>query len=1057
MSELLLWVTLFAQVDESSTHVERVCSVETYDQISRPDRTRPDIVAVTKFLLPANSDSSLLPAVYQNTNLFAFHLDFMREVFPDRFSTHTLEDYRRLVEHRATRRYYAGTVLRLLTSRGEVLYGFDFYTDAASTDELPRPEEVDWVYRGLNETFDFADLVYSPIRSAVVEEAKTFHGTAFSIYLGDGAVLGNYTAYTTGTSYGRVRRFSLSDLIDAEKSGDIDWRDAIIVDEAPSDLTAPVSCVITGAPQTELSHLNLRLAQRGTPNAFVTDLTELFGALEEGALVRVEVTGREVLVSPADLKTAEEFWTERRPRLPSLPASDLEFDQILSLDEIALDSDATLRFGAKAKNLGLLRTVLPEENVVDGFAVPLHWYQRFMDESVIVDPAGGDLISYTEYFDRHIESERFRSNPAVRQNLLDIFVDSARDHGHVPQELLDETVSWIRRVHGEGLNKVRFRSSSNLEDSVPFNGAGLYDSTSVCVGDNFDDDSVGPSVCEPSYGNERTLQRGFRRVWASLWQPGAFNERDFWQVSHESAKMGVLVTPTFEAELANGVVLSGNPAVPGDDRILINVQVGEDSVVSPEHGHLPEKILVEALDGVVTRVDRVRKSTLASEGEWVLSIDEAREIGELVSSTLVALGPTFETTLGDVLLDMEFKVVEDENKGRRIVFKQMRPFLRAEFDNAVTLSVVVPEGTTVCGVFSEFRRSSLEREYSVLSRATLIPGRIELPGRVGNIPGDFIEEIRIGPRQTLAEPVGQGQFVVRAIPDLPMHYNLKFEQDFGVEGETLRVQVSFPTFQTEHKDEVVVDEDLLSFAWNMTGVMGGEMVRWKSCALPIFPEFQSRFRAETGETAVLTTRHQPLLVGTGEENLFAARVSLGGKPQVQTDYWKLVYAAFHHNWDRRYLAFLPEPVGEVAIVELHEPTDSILRSKQEPARFLLLNESFEIIRELQGVQWTRTWVQNFDEPDFIRGDANRDWRVDISDVVFLLRFLFVRTELRCHDAGDANDDGHLNLADPVRVLLSLFRSQEGRFALPWPGLDCGIDRVEDRLRDCDYDVSGCSL
>ena len=150
-------------------------------------------------------------------------------------------------------------------------------------------------------------------------------------------------------------------------------------------------------------------------------------------------------------------------------------------------------------------------------------------------------------------------------------------------------------------------------------------------------------------------------------------------------------------------------------------------------------------------------------------------------------------------------------------------------------------------------------------------------------------------------------------------------------------------------------------------------------------------------------------------------------------------------------------MGEVAIVELHEPTDSILRSKQEPARFLLLNESFEIIRELQGVQWTRTWVQNFDEPDFIRGDANRDWRVDISDVVFLLRFLFVRTELRCHDAGDANDDGHLNLADPVRVLLSLFRSQEGRFALPWPGLDCGIDRVEDRLRDCDYDVSGCSL
>ena len=45
--------------------------------------------------------------------------------------------------------------------------------------------------------------------------------------------------------------------------------------------------------------------------------------------------------------------------------------------------------------------------------------------------------------------------------------------------------------------KIRFRSSTNVEDSATFTGAGLYDSYSGCLLDDLDGDSAGPCACEP--------------------------------------------------------------------------------------------------------------------------------------------------------------------------------------------------------------------------------------------------------------------------------------------------------------------------------------------------------------------------------------------------------------------------------------------------------------------------------------------------------------------------------------------------------------------------------
>ena len=83
-------------------------------------------------------------------------------------------------------------------------------------------------------------------------------------------------------------------------------------------------------------------------------------------------------------------------------------------------------------------------------------------------------------------------------------------------------------------------------------------------------------------------------------------------------------------------------------------------------------------------------------------------------------------------------------------------------------------------------------------------------------------------------------------------------------------------------------------------------------------------------------------------------------------------------------------------------------------------------------------------PAFVRGDANRDGIVDISDPVTLLFHLFRGASvLDCEDHGDADDNGRLELTDAVFLLDFLFRSGvQPQPPYPAPGLDTTADPFE---------------
>ena len=77
------------------------------------------------------------------------------------------------------------------------------------------------------------------------------------------------------------------------------------------------------------------------------------------------------------------------------------------------------------------------------------------------------------------------------------------------------------------------------------------------------------------------------------------------------------------------------------------------------------------------------------------------------------------------------------------------------------------------------------------------------------------------------------------------------------------------------------------------------------------------------------------------------------------------------------------------------------------------------------------------DPEILRGDANGDRAVDISDAIYTLGALFLGTaDVSCADAMDANDDGGVNISDPIFTLFFLMAAGTPPPApFPQPGPD----------------------
>lgn len=86
-------------------------------------------------------------------------------------------------------------------------------------------------------------------------------------------------------------------------------------------------------------------------------------------------------------------------------------------------------------------------------------------------------------------------------------------------------------------------------------------------------------------------------------------------------------------------------------------------------------------------------------------------------------------------------------------------------------------------------------------------------------------------------------------------------------------------------------------------------------------------------------------------------------------------------------------------------------------------------------------VVEFEPNEFLRGDANSDGRVNLTDATRVTLFFNGIRRPECDDAADANDDGRVDLSDAVMILSFLFLAGPG--ILPEPAGSPGRDPSDD--------------
>jgi hypothetical protein len=455
-----------------------------------------------------------------------------------------------------------------------------------------------------------------------------------------------YQPLTEGVAFGVLRFVPATELEQASLGPDV----LAITDAVPNDLPL-VGGLITEAFQTPLAHVNVLSQNRGTPNMALRDARkqpELAPFI--GKLVRFEVTGQGFSVRSATGSEADAFRQSLQPGGPrQTPRLDLSVRGPVDLAGRGL-VDLPL-IGAKAAQLAELgRITVTDPNCAGPIPTPS-------------TPFAVPLVHYVEHFERSgakaqleaaEQDSQFRGDPARRAEVL-AQMREAIQTTDVDPELLTQLQSAIDARFGH--DRVRFRSSSNTEDLQGFNGAGLYESWSAAIDDP-----------------DRPIADALRSVWASLWLPRAYDEREFGNIDQSGVAMGVLVHPAFLSERANVIVISRDVLDPTrSDIYYMNAQAGEASVANPAPGVGTEQLIHHWRNIPGTPEVEYKSASSLTHGAAVLALSDARHI----SCYVTAIHNHFQDLLDPThanrwfAMDMEVKLVGD---GRSVVFKQARPF-----------------------------------------------------------------------------------------------------------------------------------------------------------------------------------------------------------------------------------------------------------------------------------------------------------------------------------------------------------------------------------------------
>lgn len=446
----------------------------------------------------------------------------------------------------------------------------DLWTFSFWEGDTIQAQDIQQSYRRLQQTFTVAPLVFRPDSSEqerVASQLKAFHIPTINnnqIYQSL-----PYQAFNIGTAVGRLVIVPPTTKIENLTFED---DDIVLLQSSYPDIS-PVAGVITTQFSTPLSHVNLRAAAWGIPNAAITDAVQEF-KIFDGMQVVYEVTEAGYKLRLAkEAEVIQHNISKSAKTIIVMPPADLTTTLLLPLNRI--NAEDANKYGAKTSNLGEMVQRDTSLNIPDGFGIPFSYYLAHIKQNLI------DQLIY-----KILNDPKFLKDTSWRRthlNTIRLAIANAPLSANAFNKI---QTKWQKQLAGSG---VFVRSSTNAEDLNGFSGAGLYDTV-------------------PNVKDTKALEAAIKQVWASVWNLRAVEERTHFGIPHEQVYPAVLIQSAVNAEAA-GVLLTTDIWGHQGNTFTINAKWGLGMRVV-EGQKIAEQILFDTSNDGTRVISRSDESTM---------------------------------------------------------------------------------------------------------------------------------------------------------------------------------------------------------------------------------------------------------------------------------------------------------------------------------------------------------------------------------------------------------------------------------------------------------------
>ena len=696
-----------------------------------PGTKKPKEKQWTKFTLLMDD---LTTVYFQNGKRLIFHYDFGTKFVPE-FDDMTHMQFDSVTLFNSGRRAVMGAVLY---SEKNSEYAIQFvgqdrlpasmvrFLWQQVDDAIEKPATLRGLYMPTHEQTDAYGEVESALAAIDVPVVSAHRWET-----------GTDVVYSKGWAMGRLVFVEGSEIASAFRAGDLTSDDILLTDHVPAEIPR-VAGIIALNPSTPNSHVAILAKNFGVPFYFEGNESTREGlrALNGRMVIFRTKAGGGINQSPNDSARVIELGDnlpesvlDAVAKLKAPPSLKFEAKKTAGVYTKPIKSvkpSDSEYVGGKAAKFNLLRKYIPKNSPDPAIAITFDLWDEFMAQRLANGKSLREEIDerLAKAHESGLQAELADALKGVRKLIREEeFVESQRQAIIAALEPFDKD------------RKIRFRSSTNVEDSRYFTGAGLYSSYSGCLLDDLDDDQAGPCGCDETKPKERGVFRAIKRVYASFYNDNAYLERRRFEIDENEVGMAILVHHSFpdEFELANGVAVSDYRKYTGSAFNMwstLSTQFGATSVANPDTTAVPEVVSVSGYrssnGSTNRRVTFQSRSSLLRAGEdhvmkWKSDYESLHALLEKVASGFSRYAVDRE----EYTLDFEYKKIQPD----KFIVKQVRELPKPpELKNPIPIlaggsaMLRLYQGEHGGGVFSRHRLKSVW-DVSALSRVLNTAGQ----------------------------------------------------------------------------------------------------------------------------------------------------------------------------------------------------------------------------------------------------------------------------------------------------------------------------------------------